>query len=337
MKVFPLRVGRTKVPYGQFYGGHDGFSVLDLAGDKSSFIWVPIHAYLIEHPTVGPMLLDTGIAPAQAGGHDAYYGGTVMQYFTDEDEYDLPAEERIEAQLARHGRHPEDIRHIIVTHFHEDHIGALPLFPDAEIVLSRGEYDARDSLIAGLVPLAFSKSVAQVRSWRPVDFTGPEIGGFEGSYDLFGDGSVVLLPTPGHSPGSTSALVELGGGRRALLAGDALYTVRHLAVDDVMQMQVQNGAKPVFTDTVRRIQWLHRLLPGLVVLPAHDHTPYGAGLVRALLDAEGELTDAAYAAAKAYEAETFDPAYRLNPARRPRFVPDPAGGTVGTVTGTVGD
>ncbi|MEU6402401.1 N-acyl homoserine lactonase family protein [Streptomyces sp. NPDC046985] len=333
MKILPLRIGRTKVPYGQFYGGHDGYSVLDLASDKSAFIWVPIHAFLIEHPTAGPVLLDTGISPAQAEGHDAYYGDTIMQYFTDEDEYDLPAEQRIEEQLARHGRRPEDIGHVIVTHFHEDHIGALPLFSSAKVVLSRDEYDARDSLIAGLVPLAFSKSVANVRTWHPVDFTGPAIGGFDGSHDLFGDGSVLLLPTPGHSPGSTSALVDLGGGRRALLAGDALYTIRHLAVDDVMQMQT--GAAPTFTDTIRRVQWLHRLLPDLVLLPAHDHTHYGAALVQALLDADGELTDAAYTAAKAYEAETLDSAYRLNPARRPRFVPDPAGSTVGAVTGTI--
>ncbi|GAA1162425.1 hypothetical protein GCM10009654_18860 [Streptomyces hebeiensis] len=67
---------------------------------------------------------------------------------------------------------------------------------------------------------------------------------------------MLLLPSPGHSPGPTSALVELGGGRRALLVGDALYTVRHPAVDD--GMQTRTGAGPVFTVTTRRLQWLHR-------------------------------------------------------------------------------
>jgi glyoxylase-like metal-dependent hydrolase (beta-lactamase superfamily II) len=332
MKVFPLRVGRTKVPYGQFYGGHDGFSVFNLAAATSGFIWVPIHAYLVEHPTAGPILVDTGISPAQADAHDAYYGGTIMEYFTDEDEYDLPADQRIETQLARHGRTPRDIRTVVITHFHEDHIGSLPLFTDAEVVLGRAEYDARDSMIAGLAPLAFPKSVATVRTWRPVDFDGPAIGGFDSSCDLLGDGSFRLLPTPGHSVGSTSALVDLGGGRHALLAGDALYTILHLAVDDVLQMQT--GAQEVFVDTVRRIQWLHRLLPGLVILSAHDNTPYGTGLIRALLAGDGELTDDAYAAAKAYERETFDPAYRLNPARRSRYVPGRAGATIGSAAGT---
>jgi glyoxylase-like metal-dependent hydrolase (beta-lactamase superfamily II) len=328
VQVIPLRVGRTKVPYGQFYGGLDGYSGLDLATDKSAFIWVPIHAYLIEHPSEGPLLLDTGIRPAQAEGHASYYGGTVLEYFTDDDEYDLPAGQRIEAQLALHGRRPEDISRVIVTHFHEDHIGSLSLFPHAEVVLGRGEYEARDSLILGLVPLAYERSVAGVTRWRPVDFAGPEVGGFSGSYDLFGDGSVVLLPTPGHSPGSTSALVSLGE-RRALLTGDALYTVRHLAVDDVRQMQT--GADDLFIDSVRRMQWLHRLLPDLVVLPAHDDTPYGELLVRDLLAHDGRLSPDAFVELKEYEATTFDAAYRLNPARRPRYVADPAGGTLGSV------
>jgi hypothetical protein len=127
--------------------------------------------------------------------------------------------------------------------------------------------------------------------------------------------------------------VDLGGGRHALLAGDALYTVLHLAVEDVLQMQT--GAREIFVDTVRRIQWLHRLLPGLVILSAPDSTPYGTGLVRALLDGDGVLTDDAYAEAKAYERETFDSAYRLNPARRPRYVPGEHGAAVGSAFGTM--
>jgi hypothetical protein len=66
---------------------------------------------------------------------------------------------------------------------------------------------------------------------------------------------------------------------------------------------------------VRRIRWPHHLLPGLVILPAHDSTPYGTRLIRALLDGDGGLTDDACAETKAYERETFGSDYRLNPAR----------------------
>ncbi|MEU9794677.1 alpha/beta hydrolase fold domain-containing protein [Streptomyces sparsogenes] len=138
----------------------------------------------------------------------------------------------------------------------------------------------------------------------------------------------LLLPTPGHSPGSISALVSLGE-RHPLLTGDALYTVRHLAVDDVRQMQT--GADDVFVDSVRRMQWLHGLMPDLVVLPAHDDTPYGRLLVPNLLAHEGRLSEGGFAELKEYEAVTFDAVYRLNSARRPRYVADPAGGALGSV------
>jgi hypothetical protein len=66
MKIHPLRIGRTKVPFGQFYGGLHGFSLREFAADKDHFIWVPIHAYLIEHPAAGPVLVDTGSARSRS-------------------------------------------------------------------------------------------------------------------------------------------------------------------------------------------------------------------------------------------------------------------------------
>ncbi|GAA3578973.1 hypothetical protein GCM10022222_74670 [Amycolatopsis ultiminotia] len=324
VKVFPLRIGRTKVPYGQFYGGLDTFSLTEFVQDKDHFIWVPIHAFLIEHPSAGPFLVDTGIGPGQADEHARYYGGSIMEYLMDDDEYDLPAGERIEVQLERHGYRPADIRGVVVTHFHEDHIGSLNLFPGAEVYLGRDEYEARDSKALGLVPLAYPRSIEAVENWRPVDFTGPAIGGFDRSADILGDGSLVLLPTPGHSPGSTSALVRTDSSD-LLLTGDAMYTIRHLAVDHVRQMQTDNAE--TFVDSIRRIQWLHRALPNLVILTSHDHTEYGEHLRGAL--AGGELSEADLSWAKAWERETFDPVFGINPAKLPRFVPAADGDPVG--------
>ncbi|WP_194916539.1 MBL fold metallo-hydrolase [Catenulispora rubra] len=134
MNIHPLRIGRTKVPFGQFYGGLEGFSISDFANDKDHFIWVPIHAYLLEHPTVGPVLIDTGISPAQAAHRD-YYRGSIMEYVMDADEYDLPAEQTMSARLAELGYRPQDVRAVIITHFHEDHVGELNLFAHAPVYL----------------------------------------------------------------------------------------------------------------------------------------------------------------------------------------------------------
>ena len=70
MKLYQLQLGRTKVPYGQFYGGLAGWEGLGalfrFITDKRHFIWVPINAYLLEHPREGLILIDAGICPDQA-------------------------------------------------------------------------------------------------------------------------------------------------------------------------------------------------------------------------------------------------------------------------------
>jgi glyoxylase-like metal-dependent hydrolase (beta-lactamase superfamily II) len=322
MKIHPLRIGRTKVPFGQFYGGLDGFSIAEFAADKDHFIWVPIHAYLLEHPAVGPVLVDTGISPDQAA-HADYYRGSIMEHVMDDDEYDLPAGETMQAQLGRLGYRPEDVRAVLVTHFHEDHVGTLNLFAHSPVYLGAGEWAARDDLVFGLVPLAYPRSIAAITDWRPLEFTGPAAGGFSGSADVFGDGSIIALPTPGHSPGSTSVLVD----RRFLLTGDAMYTIRHLAAGQVRAIQAGDPAS--YTDSIRRIQWLRRELPELLILTAHDHTEYGERLIAGL--ATGELPDADLAWAKSYERATFDELGHINPARLPRFTPAADGGPVGHV------
>jgi N-acyl homoserine lactone hydrolase len=323
MKIYPLRIGRTKVPFGQFYGGLEHYSFADFVSDKAQFIWVPIHAFLIEHPAAGPLLVDTGISPEQAE-HVDYYRGSIMEHLMDDDEYDLPADQAIPAQLAHHGYQPADIRGVIITHFHEDHVGNLNLFPQAPVYLGQDEYAARDDKVFGLAPLAYPPSIAAVKDWRPIEFTGPAIGGFGSSADLLGDGSVLALPTPGHSPGSTSVLLRADG-RDFLVTGDAMYTIRHLAADQVRA--IQTGAEATAVDSIRRIQWLRRALPDLVIATMHDHTAYGEHLITALAD--GTLSDSDLAWLKSYERDTFDELCNINPARLPRFTPDAGGGPVG--------
>lgn len=323
LKVYPLRIGRTKVPFGQFYGGIEGYSLGDFAEDKDQFIWVPIHAFLVVHPVAGPILIDTGISAAQAE-HKAYYRGSIMEHVMDVDEYEVPPEQLISAQLARYGYDVADVRGVVVTHLHEDHIGNLNLFPHVPVYIAKAEYDARAEKVLGLIPLAYPPSIADVTDWRLLEFTGPAIGGFDSSEDLFGDGSVVALPTPGHSPGSTSVLLRTSG-LDLLVTGDTMYTIHHLAVDQVRA--IQWGAEDQAVDSIRRIRWLRRALPDLVIATMHDHTPYGRRLVDGLVD--GTLTQSSHAWLKEYERENFDELATLNPARRPRFRRPVDGGAVG--------
>ena len=113
--------------------------------------------------------------------------------------------------------------------------------------------------------------------WRPTVFApsdDPTLAAFDGAYDLFGDGALTLLPTPGHSAGSMSMLVRRGGDQNPLLlVGDATYDpslIDRGVVPDV-------GDRKVQLDTLRRIVALREHLPGLQVIAGHD--PHAAELV----------------------------------------------------------
>lgn len=81
--------------------------------------------FLVDHPRHGPIMIDTGLNWQQAHAHREYYAGPLLRATFDEDEYLLEPEQRLEAQLSRAGLRTEDIRTVILTHLHEDHLGGV--------------------------------------------------------------------------------------------------------------------------------------------------------------------------------------------------------------------
>jgi len=323
MKIYSLHVGDTKVPYGQFYGGLSGWTGIHglwkFATDKSHYIIVPIHSYLIDHPQAGLILVDTGISWEQAHDHSRYYKG-IMHYVLDDDEYLLMREQELPAQVKRAGYRIEDIRTVILTHFHEDHVGGLRSVPNAKVVASKAEWESLKMKAFGFIPIIYRPSIASVKVWEPVSFTSGPFHSFDTSQDLLGDGSIILLPTPGHDPGHLCVLARMDG-YDILLTGDIMYTLRHLAVDEVRAIQF--GGKFLEkqqVDSIRRIQQLRLALPNMVIVPGHDHTEYQDRLLEPLL-ADGALSPEGKVKIKAYEARLFDRSGHLTPGAMPRFIP----------------
>jgi N-acyl homoserine lactone hydrolase len=213
MKLYPLLLGRTKVPYGQFYGDLAGWQGLGalfrFVTDKKHFIWVPIQAYLLEHPREGLVLIDAGICGDQAHRHSQYYRG-ILRLILDEDEYAQEPQESMAGQLKRLGHRCDDVRTVILTHLHEDHVGGLRDLPKAKVVVSQAEWDARRMKLFGFIPMFYEPSYAAVKEWERVSFDSGAFHTFERSQDLFRDGTVRLLPIPGHTPGHACALLEMG-------------------------------------------------------------------------------------------------------------------------------
>ena len=175
-------------------------------------IRLPIPAYLIEHPK-GAALFDTGMHPDCQHDPAARVGERVAGLF----EFDYQPGEDIAARLAAFGRDPAKIDLIVNSHFHFDHVGGNAQIPNATMLVQRREWEA------GMDPDSAAK-----RGFNPRDFDlGHKLRLVDGEHDVFGDGSVVCLPTHGHTPGHQSLKLRLAAGD-IVLAADSCYFCRTL-------------------------------------------------------------------------------------------------------------
>jgi N-acyl homoserine lactone hydrolase len=151
--------------------------------------------YLIKHQQ-GWVLWDTGLPDSLVGMPDGMKSNAGV----------WTSKKTLMSQLAELGLKASDIRYLALSHSHPDHVGNLNLFPQATLVVQKAEYD-------WVQPFGGPR-------FKPEQ---PVIKA-EGDRDLFGDGSVVLISTPGHSPGHQCLLVRLPKTGTVLLTGDAVHT-----------------------------------------------------------------------------------------------------------------
>ncbi len=170
---------------------------------------VPVPSFLVVHPR-GKLLFDTGVDCLAATDPVTSLGKRIAGLFR----MAGSADEVLPAQLARLGLGVDDITHVVNSHLHFDHCGCNALFPRATFLLQRAELEAARA----------PGSHAHARSWNhPLDYRAAD-----GEHDVFGDGSVVLLPTPGHTPGHQSMSVRVSADRTFVMTADACYTQAHL-------------------------------------------------------------------------------------------------------------
>lgn len=171
--------------------------------------------------------------------------------------------------LDRAGAAPERIDFALPTHLHWDHVAGLLELPDSlPVHTSAAEHDW--ALSGPVAPHGVARGPLRGRRFARYELDGPPVWTFPRSLDLFGDGAVVLVDLAGHTPGSVGVLLALDGGRRVLLAGDAVW--------HGLQLRLQRGTAPFpgrLTDADHEgaFATAHRLfaLPeGVDVIAAHD-------------------------------------------------------------------
>lgn len=194
MKLYAMTCGWIAGDLGNF-----------LAGERGR-IRIPVPSYLIEHPK-GRVLFDTGMHPATQRDLRGRIGSLA-------DTFDVefrPGEE-VKGRLAALGIDPVSIKFIINSHLHWDHTGGNELIPDATVVIQKREWEA------GKVP-----ELIEANAFDPKDYNlGHRLLQVDGEHDLFGDGSVVTIPTHGHTPGHQSLKVQLASGT-VVMTADACY------------------------------------------------------------------------------------------------------------------
>jgi N-acyl homoserine lactone hydrolase len=200
LRVYALTCGWLEGDLGHLMEGGEGR------------IRLPIPAYLIEHPR-GTALFDSGMHPDCQHDPAGRLGERLTAFF----DFDYHPGQEIGARLEALGRDPARVDLLINSHFHFDHCGGNAQIPNASLVVQRSEWDA------GMDPDSAAR-----RGFNPRDFDlGHKLRLIDGEHDVFGDGSVVCLPTPGHTPGHQSLKLRLDGGD-IVLAADCCYFCRTL-------------------------------------------------------------------------------------------------------------
>ena len=164
------------------------------------------NCYLIRHAR-GWMMWDSGINDRVASMREGFQRSKVSP------RYRLPKALRV--ALAEIGVDPAKVQHVAFSHTHGDHIGNANLFTGATLYIQALEYDV------AFGPLAATKWNFEVESYDKLRAN--KTVKLDGDHDVFGDGSVVIISTPGHTPGHQSLLVRLPKSGPVILSGDMVH------------------------------------------------------------------------------------------------------------------
>jgi N-acyl homoserine lactone hydrolase len=228
----------------------------------------PINAYVIEHRD-GLVLFDTGQDRAVVTDPNYFPRGATGILYDRLVRFDIAPDHTLTRQLATLGYDIADVHTAVLSHLHLDHIGGLRELSHASIVVSADEWSSVQRPLATLRGFLRRHIELAGLHWNRVHYEplgDHALTPFATGHDLFGDGSLVLLPTPGHTPGSMSLLVRRPDGAPLLMVGDLTYNAHLLAAGHVPGV----GDKKQMRLAVARVNALRHTYPSLTVLAAHD-------------------------------------------------------------------
>jgi len=200
---------------------------------------VPVLSFLVHHPK-GRLLFDTGVHCQARVDPLARLGPERIKRLT----VKSGAGEDVVPQLALLGLRPDDVQYVANSHLHFDHCGGNEFFPKATFLVQRAELQAARQ--PGFSP-RYSPS--------PLDFDHAlDYRMVDGEHDVFGDGTVVLFPTYGHTPGHQSLMIRAGKGAPLVCASDACYTRENMDRDVLPNVLWDPGIMRESLATLRKLR-----------------------------------------------------------------------------------
>ena len=231
-----------------------------------------IGAALIKHPA-GDLLIDSGF-----GRDIAQQFATMPRYFQAVTKYQLwkPAAEQMKAAGYDFGR----LKAILLTHAHWDHMSGLPDFPGLPIMVTAEDkaFFDKSQAMGHFGPPSFGPPFTETPfNWQVFGFDGGPYLGFARSHDVYGDGSVVCVPAPGHTPGSIIVFVTLPGNVRYAFVGDLVWQLEGLTrrVERPWLMKLLGDNDPGGTrqNLLKMVSVMQRI-PEMTIVPGHDQRAY---------------------------------------------------------------
>jgi glyoxylase-like metal-dependent hydrolase (beta-lactamase superfamily II) len=161
--------------------------------------------------------------------------------------------------------------HVFLSHSHWDHASGLVDFPDASVWVSSQEYDY---LKMAQPPSVFPSQVRSHKiNWQSYQFNDGAYAGFDTSFDIFDDGTAVIVDLAGHSPGSIGLFVNDKSGIRRFFVGDAVWNldaIRHLKRKSWVASLILDHNEGATDNTIIKLNSLINQNPELKIIPAHD-------------------------------------------------------------------
>jgi glyoxylase-like metal-dependent hydrolase (beta-lactamase superfamily II) len=149
-------------------------------------------------------------------------------------------------QLRQIGINPDQVKYVGISHFHADHTGQLDTVPNATLLIGQKEWDA----LTAPKPMA-GANVAGFKHWIS---GGGKVEPQAADKDVFGDGTVIVLRTPGHTPGHQSLLVRLKEKGPVVLAGDAVHFRENYETNGVPGFNYDRAETLASIDRIRQIE-----------------------------------------------------------------------------------